>query len=77
MQKMQEETSAVYEKYGVSPTGSCVQLAIQMPILLALWQVIQNIPAYVDSVKNIFSSAVTQIVGVNGYTELLPEFYSG
>lgn len=74
MQKMQEETSAVYEKYGVSPTGSCVQLAIQMPILLALWQVIQNIPAYVDSVKNIFSSAVTQIVGVNGYTELLQNF---
>lgn len=74
MQKMQEETSAVYEKYGVSPTGSCVQLAIQMPILLALWQVIQNIPAYVDSVKNIFSAAVTQIVGVNGYTELLQNF---
>ncbi|MFQ9889719.1 MAG: YidC/Oxa1 family membrane protein insertase [Streptococcus sp.] len=29
MQKMQEETQAVYQKYGVSPTGSCVQLAIQ------------------------------------------------
>ena len=32
MQKMQEETSAVYQKYGVSPTGSCVQLLIQMCI---------------------------------------------
>ena len=50
MQKMQEETQAVYQKYGVSPTGSCVQLAIQFPILMALWQVIQNIPAYVGSV---------------------------
>ena len=40
MQKMQEETQAVYQKYGVSPTGSCVQLAIQMPILFALYQVI-------------------------------------
>ena len=28
MMKMQEETQAVYQKYGVSPTGSCVQLAI-------------------------------------------------
>ena len=29
MQKMQEETQLVYQKYGVSPTGSCVQLLIQ------------------------------------------------
>ena len=48
MMKMQEETQAVYQKYGVSATGSCVQLAIQMPILFALYQVIQNIPAYHD-----------------------------
>ena len=31
MQQMQQETSAVYAKYGVSPSGSCVQLLIQMP----------------------------------------------
>ena len=76
MQKMQEETSAVYQKYGVSPTGSCVQLLIQMPILLSLWQVIQNIPAYVSSVKNIFTGAVDQIVAVSGYTDLLQNFIS-
>ena len=74
MQKMQEETQAVYQKYGVSPTGSCVQLAIQFPILMALWQVIQNIPAYVGSVRDIFSAAVTNIVGVEGYTNILQNF---
>lgn len=74
MQKMQEETSAVYQKYGVSPTGSCVQLLIQMPVLWALWQVIQNIPAYVGSVKNIFTGVVNQIVAVNGYTDLIQNF---
>lgn len=74
MQKMQEETSAVYEKYGVSPTGSCLQLAIQMPILLSLWQVIQNIPAYVGSVKDVFTGLVNEIVSVNGFTELLQTF---
>lgn len=74
MQKMQEETSAVYQKYGVSPTGSCVQLAIQMPVLLALWQVIYNIPAYVGSVRDIFSAAVDKIVAVNGYTDLVQNF---
>ncbi|MCR5451708.1 MAG: YidC/Oxa1 family membrane protein insertase, partial [Lachnospiraceae bacterium] len=48
MQKQNEEMNLVYKKYGVSPTGSCVQLLIQMPILLALYRVIYNIPAYVD-----------------------------
>lgn len=48
---MNEEQRAVYKKYGVSPTGSCLQLLIQMPILLALYRVIYDIPAYVDAVK--------------------------
>ena len=74
MQKMQEETQAVYQKYGVSPTGSCVQLAIQFPILMALYQVIYKIPAYVGSVKNILSAAVTNITAVNGYTDILQNF---
>lgn len=76
MMKMQEETTAVYQKYGVSPTGSCVQLIIQMPILLSLWQVIQNIPAYVSSVKNIFTGVADQIVAINGYTDLIQKFIS-
>ena len=67
MQKMQEETQAVYQKYGVSPTGSCVQLAIQFPILMALYQVIYKIPAYVGSVKDILASAVTS----NSVTDFL------
>ena len=74
MQKMQEETQAVYQKYGVSPAGSCVQLAIQFPILMALYQVIYKIPAYVGSVKDILASAVTSITGVSGYTEILQQF---
>ncbi len=74
--KMNEETMAVYSKYGVSPTGSCVQLLIQMPILLSLWQVIQNIPAYVSSVKAIFTNAVAQISAVNGFTEIVNSFIS-
>lgn len=74
MQKMQEETQAIYQKYGVSPTGSCVQLAIQFPILMALWQVIYKIPAYVGSVRDIFTEAVNHIVGVGNYTGLLQNF---
>lgn len=74
MQKMNEETQAIYQKYGVSPTGSCVQLAIQFPILMALWQVIYKIPAYVGSVKDIFTEAVSHITAVDGYTQLVQNF---
>ena len=74
MQKMQEETSIIYEKYGVSPTGSCVQLAIQFPVLMALWQVIYKIPGYVGSVKGIFTEVVNNIVGVSGYSDLIQNF---
>lgn len=72
--KMQEETQAVYQKYGVSATGSCVQLAIQMPILFALYQVIQNIPAYVGSVYNVFNGVCTKILAVDGFTDIINNF---
>ena len=65
--KMTEETQMVYGKYGVSPTGSCLQLIIQMPILFALYRVIYNVPAYVASVKNIFTPLVDGIMATPGY----------
>ena len=74
MMKMQEETQAVYQKYGVSATGSCVQLAIQLPILYALYQVIQNIPAYVGSVYNVFNGVCTKILAVDGFADIINNF---
>lgn len=72
--KMQEETSAVYQKYGVSPTGSCAQLIIQMPILLSLYQVIYRIPGYITSIGNIFSDLVAKIIAIPGSTEIIETF---
>ena len=64
MMRMNVETKAVYEKYGTSMTGGCLQLVIQMPILFALYRVIYNIPAYVGSVKEYFMQVVYAISGV-------------
>ncbi len=61
MAAMQQETQAVYHKYGVSPTGSCVQLIIQMPILFALYRVIESMPAYVGRIKEAFYPLVEKI----------------
>ncbi len=74
MQKMQEETQAVYQKYGVSPTGSCVQLSHSVAYSDGLYQVIYKIPAYVGSVKNIFTGVVDSMTAVNGYTDILQQF---
>lgn len=71
---MNEEQKEVYKKYGVSPTGSCVQLIIQMPILLALYRVIYNIPAYVPAVKDVFSGLVNKLVTLEGSSEFLKAF---
>ena len=49
-------------------------LFIPYDILMALYQVIYKIPAYVGSVKDILASAVTSITGVSGYTEILQQF---
>jgi len=60
MAKMQEETQAIYQKYGVSPTGSCLQLLIQMPVLFALYQVIYHIPGYITKVGSSLNGLASQ-----------------
>lgn len=69
MLAMQEETKMVYDKYGVSMTGSCGWMLIQFPILLALYRVFLNVPAYVTEVKANFSGLVEGIMSTTGYQE--------
>ena len=75
---MNEETQMVYEKYGVSMTGSCGQMLIQMPILFALYRVFMNVPAYVTGVKESFTELVNGIMATEGYahkmTQLMTDY---
>ena len=74
MQAMQDETQAVYQKYGVSPTGSCVYMLINFPILLALYRVFYNVPAYLGSVKSQFSALVDGIMATSDYQNIMAKF---
>ena len=76
MTKMQEETNLVYQKYGTSPTGGCVSSLIQLPILFALWPVIQNIPAYVGKVKEAYMPLVEKILATKGFQTIMEEIGS-
>ena len=76
MQNMQSETQQIYEKYGVSPTGSCVQMLIQMPLLLALYRVFMNVPAYISSVKDVYLDLVDKIMATSGYQDIMTNLMS-
>lgn len=71
---MNQETQEVYAKYGVSPSGSCVQLLIQMPILFALYRVINSMPAYVSQIKNAFFPLVDKLIAQPGSSEFIQQF---
>lgn len=74
MMAMNEESQRIYEKYGVSMTGSCVQMLIQMPILFALYRVFMNVPAYVTGVKESFMELVNAIMATGGFAEKMTTF---
>ncbi len=62
---MNQEVQMVYAKYGVSPTGSCMYMLIQMPILFALYRVIYSIPAYVTKIGDTFRVLADHIIKVD------------
>ena len=77
MRRMQAETQAVYQKYGASTMGGCLYMIIQLPILFALYRVIYNIPAYVDSVYALYEPMANGILnfsdGMNQANALITE----
>ena len=60
------EIQELYAKYGISPRGSCIQLLIQFPILLALYRVINSMPAYVTQIRDTFKILATAIIDKDG-----------
>ena len=68
---MNNETQMIYDKYGVSPMGSCGQMLIQMPILFALYRVFYNVPAYISLVRDKFVVIADEIMKYDGFEEIM------
>ena len=68
---MSQEMQYIYDKYGVSPMGSCWQMLIQMPIWLALFRVFSNIPGYITSVRDKFGLIADEIMKYEGYETIM------
>jgi YidC/Oxa1 family membrane protein insertase len=41
-EKLTKETFALYKQYGVNPMGGCLPALIQLPVLIGLWQALNN-----------------------------------
>lgn len=63
MMKQQQEISELQKKYGIKMTSGCLTSIIQIPIMFSLYYVIQNIPAYVSKVKELFMPIAQAIYG--------------
>ena len=76
MQKMQQETQEVYRRYGVSMMGSCLPMLVQLPLLLAVYQVILHIPGYIAKIGGMFDGLAGKILGTSGAQKALTDFVS-
>ncbi len=76
MLKQQEETNAVYEKYGTSMTSGCLPMFASTAILFALYPVIQFIPNHVQRVKEIYMPVVEKIMSIDGFQKTMEEIGS-
>ena len=46
---------------------------VQLPVLLALYRVIYNVPAYINGVKEVFMPLVNKLLTMNGAVEYMTE----
>ncbi len=67
-QKFQKKQQALYEKEGVSLTGGCLPMIVQMVVLLGIIAVIYEPLTYLSSVPNTAINAAVSAVNVETYT---------
>ena len=69
MIKQNKEMSELRAKYGIKTSSGCFTSLIQFPIFIALYNVINNIPAYVAKVRALYEPIANAIFrSNNGFT---------
>lgn len=70
----QQETQELQKKYGISMTSGCLTSLIQFPIFMGLYYVIQNIPAYVTKVHDMYAGIAEAIIRTPGSYSYISKF---
>ena len=71
--KMQQETQAVYEKYGSNPLSGCLPILITFPIMLGLYRIVQSMPAYMPAIRSLYESIATPLMEQQNYAKVLTD----
>ncbi len=74
MMKQQQEIREIQEKHGASMTGGCLSSLIQLPIFFGVYNVIQNIPAYITKIKDLYSPIAQAIQNDSAAFDKLVEY---
>ena len=71
--RMQQETQAVYEKYGSNPLSGCLPILITFPIMLGLYRIVQSMPAYMPAIRSLYESIATPLMEQQNYAKVLTD----
>ena len=74
MLAQQKETRELQEKYGIKMTQGCLTSILQFPVFIGLYNVIQNIPAYVPKVKAMYEPIATEIMKTDKGYNIISKF---
>ncbi|MCR5214483.1 MAG: YidC/Oxa1 family membrane protein insertase [Eubacterium sp.] len=76
MLAQQKETRELQEKYGIKMTQGCLTSLLQFPVFIGLYNVIQNIPAYVDHIRSLYVPIANAVYNTEGAHDLIETFVS-
>ncbi len=74
MLAQQRETRELQEKYGIKMSQGCLTSLVQFPVFIGLYNVIQNVPAYVPKIKALYQPIAEAIIKTDGGYKLLYDF---
>lgn len=74
-QKYQMEMNKLYQEHGVNPLGGCLPMLVQLPIMFALFQVLRNLPAYIQSVKALYTPIAESVMNATGANVFFTALY--
>ena len=74
MLAQQKETSELQRKYGIKMTSGCLTAFIQFPILISLYNMMSNLPAYIVKIKSLYSPIANAIMANDGWASSFTKF---
>lgn len=75
-QRMQQEIQALYKENKANPMSGCLPLLIQMPIIFALFEVLRNVPFYVNTLGDLYREMAATVQGVSGNAAFVTEHFA-